>query len=346
MTREAPPVAELPDSVVKNLLETSTTSELRPGYEGANIGTIIGFKHVNYLIEQGIIEHFRAAGAPVGRLYDEHGLGFDLLELDTRLQTALLVDDIAAVEVVPHTPSDSTEFVFKVQIRVVRDDAEKKAVTSTARAVLRRDDRVTDPDPIPEELGRFVTDHIGNQVAESFDAAPAVGHATAQELSTDRGVSDDPVIARLTEGRNAFGWKWRMPYFYCHFFERVQMSGYLRQMEEVVDRFLAARGLSIKPMLDERNWIPAVTRSHVRILDETVMEEELYTVYTVESIFKDLLYTSTMDCYVLREGRLLHTATGTITHAYGVVENGREGRLVNFDDRVLRALEGSRTGTE
>ncbi|MEK8104480.1 hypothetical protein NKG94_03585 [Micromonospora sp. M12] len=95
---------ELSDSVVKYLLEASTTSELRPGYEGANIGTIIGFKHVNYLVEQGIIEHFRAAGAPVGRLYDEHGLGFDLLELDTRLQTALLVDDIAVVEVVPNTP--------------------------------------------------------------------------------------------------------------------------------------------------------------------------------------------------------------------------------------------------
>ncbi|MBG0567799.1 hypothetical protein [Actinoplanes aureus] len=338
-------MGELSDSVVKHLLQSPTTSELRPGYEGANIGTIIGFKHVNYLVEQGIIEHFRAAGAPVGRLYDEHGLGFDVLELDTRLQTALLVDDVATVEVVPDTPSDSSEFVFKVQIRVVRDGAEKKAVTSKARAVLRRDDRVTDPDPIPEELGRFVTDHIGTQALERFDTEP-VARSAADDITTDRGTSDDPVIARLTDGRNAFGWKWRMPYFYCHFFDRVQMSGYLRQMEEVVDRFLAARGLSIKPMLDERNWIPAVTRSHVRILDETVMEEELYTVYTVESIFKDLLYTSKMDCYVLRDGQLLHTATGTITHAYGVVENGREGRLVNFDDRVRSALEGTRTGAE
>ncbi|MEK8104481.1 hypothetical protein NKG94_03590 [Micromonospora sp. M12] len=212
--------------------------------------------------------------------------------------------------------------------------------------MLRRDERVTDPDPIPQELNRFVTDHIGAQVAEPIDLAPVADHPAAVALTTDRGVSDDPVIARLTEGRNAFGWKWRMPYFYCHFFERVQMSGYLRQMEEVVDRFLAARGLSIKPLLDERNWIPAVTRSQVRILDETVMEEELYTVYTVDSIFKDLLYTSKMDCYVVRDGQLLHTATGTITHAYGVVENGREGRLVNFDDRVLRALEGTRTGAE
>ena len=36
-------MGELSDSVVKYLLQTPTISELRPGYEGANIGTIIGF---------------------------------------------------------------------------------------------------------------------------------------------------------------------------------------------------------------------------------------------------------------------------------------------------------------
>jgi hypothetical protein len=49
---------------------------------------------------------------------------------------------------------------------------------------------------------------------------------------------------QLTAGRNAYAWKWRIPYFYCHFTERMQMSGYLRQMEEVVDLFLADRGVS------------------------------------------------------------------------------------------------------
>ena len=45
-----------------------------------------------------------------------------------------------------------------------------------------------------------------------------------------------------------------------------------------------------------------------------------------------------MDYYVVRDGRLLRTATGSITHAYGVVENGNSGRLVTFDDRVLAAF--------
>jgi hypothetical protein len=113
-------------------------------------------------------------------------------------------------------------------------------------------------------------------------------------------------------------------------------------MEEVVDLFLADRGLAIKGMLDERNWIPAVTWSRVRILGETLMEEDLYTVFTVRDVFKDLLYTADMDCYVIRDGRLVHTATGAITHAYGVVENGSEGRLVNFDERVQAALHATR----
>ena len=46
------------------------------------------------------------------------------------------------------------------------------------------------------------------------------------------------------------------------------------------------------------------------------MEEELYTVFTVEDVFKDLTYTARMDCYVLRGGRLVQTATGRITHGY------------------------------
>ncbi|MGC4746955.1 thioesterase [Micromonospora sp. DT201] len=317
----------MPPTVMKQLLESVTETELRPGYEGANIGTIIGFKHVNYLVEAAVLRHFDAAGVPVGALYEEHGLGFDVIELDTRLQTALLVDDVVTAQVRPDTADDSAEFGFRVTLTVVRDGESKKAVTSKVRAQLRSDARVTDPHPVPEAMLRFVVDRIGDPaVSELTDVAVAPGA--------------DPVIAQLTEGRNAYAWKYRIPYFYCHFFERMQMSGYLRQMEEVVDLFLADRGLSIKPLLDERNWIPAVTASRIRMLGETIMEEELYTVFTVQDVFKNLLYSARMDCYVVRDGALVHTATGTITHAYGVVENGRHGRLVTFDDRVRDALDG------
>src|SRR3954451_18998527 len=92
---------------VKNLLDSTTRTSLRPGYEGANIGTIIGFKHVNFVIEQAVLDHFRAADLPAGRLYEEYGLGVDIVGLDTRLQTALLVDDLVDAEVVPVTKEGS-----------------------------------------------------------------------------------------------------------------------------------------------------------------------------------------------------------------------------------------------
>ena len=45
------------------LLTAPTTTQLRPRYEGSNICTWIGFKHVNYLVEEAVLEHFRQLGA-------------------------------------------------------------------------------------------------------------------------------------------------------------------------------------------------------------------------------------------------------------------------------------------
>ncbi|MFD8164336.1 acyl-CoA thioesterase family protein [Streptomyces malaysiensis] len=320
---------------VKSLLNESTAVVLSPGYEGANIGTIIGFKHVNYLVEKAVIAHFKRSGLPVGRLYEEHGLGFDIVDIDSRLQTALIVDDEAAVEVTPVTKDGATELAFKVAITVERDGAPKKAVASKVKAVLRRDEndvRMTRRLPVPEGLERFVTDRVGG--AEPGPAAPAV----TEELISGACAETDAVLEHLLAGQNAYGWKFRIPYPFVHFFERLQMSGYLRLMEEAKHRFVDARGISIRALLEEKNWIPAVTHSRVTLLDEAFLEEDLYVVYTVDNVFKNLLYTSRLDTYVVRDGHLVQTSTGTITHAYGVVENGKEGRLVTFDERVLNAF--------
>ncbi len=121
------------------------------------------------------------------------------------------------------------------------------------------------------------------------------------------------------------------------------MNGYLRQMEEVVDLFLADRNVSIKRLLDEQSWIPVVPRSEITMLGEALMEEDLYTVFTVEDVFKDVTYTARMDCFVLRDGVYVPTATGRITHGYAVIENRRDWSLVDFDTRMSSALrnEGS-----
>lgn len=326
---------DIPETAVKALLGTPTTVVLAPGYEGANINTTLGFKQVNYLVENAIVAHFAECGLPVGALYQDRGIGFDLTYLDTRLGTPLYVDDRPSITVVPVTSDGATELTFKVTLTVERDGEPVRGVTATARAQFRVDERVAEHEPVPAGLDRFVVPRIGGS-----EPGAAVTAEANTSLSDGRGVqSQDPVLAQLIGDTNAHGWKWRVPYFYVHYFERLQMSGYLRVMEEVVDLFLAERGISIRTLLEDRNWIPAVTRSKIQILDETLIEEDLYTVYTVEDVFKNLLYNSRMDCYVVRDGRLVHTATGIIQHGYGDLPNGRNGSLMTMDERVVRALE-------
>jgi hypothetical protein len=91
-------------------------------------------------------------------------------------------------------------------------------------------------------------------------------------------------------------------------------------------------------MLDERGWIPVVPHSSIAVVDEAVMEEELYTVFTVENIFKGYTYAARMDSYVLRAGQLLRTATGHITHGYAEIRNRGEFGLVKLDRRMIEAI--------
>jgi len=322
------------ETTTKALLESTSTVTLRPRYEGSNICTWIGFKHVNYLVEEAVLDHFRWAGLPARRLFEEFGAGLDIVALDTRILNAFHLDQEAVADVIPTAAEGDGTLSFKVTMS--KAGRAGKDVTSKVKVLLRRESYIDGTDAVPGELARYTVDHVGG--AHPGDAVPVAVNTT---LADGRGTTGaDPVLAYLTAGRNAVGWKWRIPYPYCHYNERLQMSGYLRQMEEIVDLFLAQRGISIKTLLDDRRWIPVVPHSNITMLDEVYMEEDLYTVYTVENIFKDMTYTSRMDGYVVRGGRLVHTATGTITHGYAVIENRRDWSLVNFDERVLSALRG------
>jgi len=310
-----------------------TSVRLYPRYEGSNICTWIGFKHVNYLVEEAVLDHYRQSGRPARLLYEEYGLCLELVSIDTRILHALHMDDLVTAVVEPTADAGGAadaEACFNVTLYVERPEpaGALKAAVSKVRAVLRRDPRGGPAAATPRDLDRFVTDTIGAAAAAASVAAPV---ATSGE---------DPVLAGLTAGRNAFGWRWRMPYFYCHFTERVQMSGYLRLMEEVVDLFLADRGVSIKRLLDEQQWIPVVPHSSIELVGEALMEEDIYTVFTVEEIFKDVTYRSAMNCYVSRPQGIVPVAAGSITHGYAVLDGRRDWHLVHFDKRMLDALRG------
>ncbi|WP_069171838.1 hypothetical protein [Streptomyces griseus] len=329
----------LSDVALKKLLNEPSSVTMRPPYEGGNINTAIGFKCVNYLLEAAVLDHFRAVGLGAQELFLVHGVNFDVAGLDTRLHTVLMLDDDVLLEVTPKTKDTDTAMVFAVTATVERDGAPKKAVSSKLRVLLRRDTNVDDPQPLPAELRRFVVDRLATEKPMALAATPSDDFAGA--LHRGENSDTDPVLAEIIGDDNAVGWKWRVPYYYCHFTERMQMSGYLRQMEEAKHVFVASRGISIKRMLDERGWIPVVTQCKIHFTDETVMEEDLYTVYTVESVFKDMLYTSRVDFYVVRNGELVRTATGSITHGYCHKESpDAEWQMTVFDDEVLRALRG------
>ncbi|HEX5116356.1 MAG TPA: hypothetical protein VFW65_14270 [Pseudonocardiaceae bacterium] len=316
------------------LLDRETTTQLRPRYEGSNIGSWIGFKHINYLAEEAVLDHFRAAGCSARSLYEDYGLCVEIVHLDTRISTGFRIDDLVNAVVRPEATSGG-ELAFVVSLTIGHGSGRRNA-TSKVRVLLRRDFLDAPAEPAPAMLLPFVVERIARTESE-----PAPIPTLPGPYSTGHGAAGgDPVLDELTRNSPSFAWRWRIPYPYCHFGRRLQLSGYLRLMEEVVDLFLADRGVSIRTLLGERSWIPVVPHSSITILDEVIMEEELYTVFTVENVFRNVTFLARLDSYVLRDGALLRTASGRITHGYAEIVSRKDFHLTELDERVLAALGG------
>ncbi|MGX4687688.1 alpha/beta fold hydrolase [Streptomyces sp. JNUCC 63] len=321
LTTKEPPMTELLDG-------TLTTPVGRPRYEGANIRTWIGFKHFMYLTEEAVLQYFRERGVGAETLYHTYGLGLEIVDHSVSLPATLGIDDEVTAVVEPGRPKPGHGAPFKVRLTVRRDGETVTVLTGKIRvALVTLKDAPAGVRPVPAHLEPYV-------VPEVAALADAAGHEP-------QAVADGDLEAVLTPpGSNAFLWSWRIPYFYCHFSDRLQHSGYVRAMEEVVDRFLDDRGISIRTMLDERGWIPVVSRARAHMLADAFMEETLHTVFTVQEIIKDVMYTAAFDTYVHRDGRLVHTATGSIMHGYAVSRGEQAGSLAEFDDTTRTALLG------
>jgi len=313
-----------------------THTRVRPRFEGCNICTWIGFKHVMYCIEEAVVDHFRAHGFGPRELYEQKGLCLEIVDSSVRILHALHIDDTVDIEVVPSPKAPDGVLRVAVTLTVPRDGKPLKAVTGYVDVLFRLDDSVVTPQPASGEprLAPYTCTRIRRGPQRSI---PDAGLATARQAGNP---PLDVRRALAADEGNRFVWQWRVPYFYCHFNDRLQHSGYLRLMEEVLDLFVAERGISIRTLLENKKWIPVVPQASLQILDEAMMEETIHTVFTVEDIFKDTTYRSRMDCYVERHAGLVHTATGLITHGYAVVENRRDWSLVTFDAEVSAALRG------
>ncbi|MFM2312622.1 MAG: hypothetical protein RLZZ04_1898 [Cyanobacteriota bacterium] len=324
-------------------IETTIVKQY-PRFEGANILDGIGFKHIMYLAEEAVLQHFREKELSASKLYWDYGLCFEVVKSRVNIRRALRVDELISIEVKPKIDSEEKEQTFSIQMFVGEGNKRFKSVIGELKVLFREDRKENVKAEPPSEIKPYIVSEI-SRLTQQIDTKNKLTQELDTPVNLGRGVSnpDDELIDKVVpKEANAFVWKWHIPYFYCHFTNWMQHSGYIRLVEEVVDLFLADRGISIRTMLDTRQWIPIVSDAEIEILQEAMMEEIIYVVYTVEKIFKDLTYTSKVDFYVVRDGRLIQTARGRITHGYIKLFYGTSSvGLARFDEKTLNALQGT-----
>jgi len=316
---------------VKDLLVAPVaTYTVRPHFEGANIQTWIGFKHFVYLVQEAVLEHFRQQGFGPHCLFTQYGLCLEFVELRARLLHPLFLDNEVNVQVQSRRPASGNELSLTIGMSTTEG---VDVLAGKVNVLFRMEGGTHSSHSVPGPLAPHVCAEIKRSVP---DPRPPVQVARVRGPAAEQEVVDQ----LLRPNPNAFVWKWRIPYFFCHFSRRLELSGYVRLLEEVVDLFLADRGISIRTMLETHRWIPVVSEVHLEVLREAHMEEVIYTVYAVEDVLKDLAYTARMDCYVPRDGELVRTATGRIVHGYAEIRDQGEAALARFDASTIAALRG------
>src|ERR1039458_433862 len=274
-----------------------------------------------YRVEQGVLQWFRERGIGPQRLYHEYGVGLAIVDSSALLLTLLEVDDQVVAEIILEKPGR-----FSVVLRVERKGSDAVVLKSKVAVALVREKGIGTAKPLPDHLAQFVV----------ADLDSTTSGLSRHDLHMGNG--DNPRSILIPRGSQSFLWSWVARYFHCHYSDRVQHSAYTRALEEVVDRFLADRGISVRHMLDEFSWIPVVSRVRVQLLADAHMEETIHTTFVVEEILKATLYSARMDCYVGRRDTLVHTATSRILHGYAISQGEGAGRLAELNESTLAVL--------
>jgi acyl-CoA thioesterase FadM len=153
--------------------------------------------------------------------------------------------------------------------------------------------------------------------------------------------AQDALRARLglADGR-AYVWPRHVPYFQCAHGRWLEHGGYVRLVEEAVERFLAFVGLPIGALLRDRRWIPVVQDVQLTVAEPVEMEELLFTVVRLVDLHVSTVWELAIDFYVLRDEAPVRTASARIKHAYALVDEREEwrSRVVRLDPATADVL--------
>lgn len=300
-------------------LTDATICRMRVPYQGANIRTWVGFKHLMYLAEGALLEWFRCRGIGPQELYQNHALELEVLDSSAQFPGLVEADD-AIMATAIHKASGK----FAVQLRADRVAGEAVVVNANFQVAL-----------IGTSSPATATDWPATLVAPSAAAASGGGEVFAIPPG------GEAAAALQFRRPHALVWTWSARYFHCHFSDRVQHGTYIALLEEAVDRFVAARGISVGSILRRRGWIPVVSRARVRLIADAHMEEPIHTAFWLDETLKDLAYSACMECYVVRDGSLTQVAEGRVLHGYAAAGGDNAGKLMPLDAGMIEALTGA-----
>ena len=289
------------------VMTTSSRSDARPLSEGANIESWIGFKHFSYLAEGAVQYFLRDTGMSQDDMLRETGESVDMVEFSLRLPSPLYADSLVSLHVEGERANPLRPPTDALRVCGDRVSAEASVRCLEGRARLRGWSR--------EELDATLS--------RTAQAGPAVSSTASIMRDAAPGLHD---------------WLFTVPYPYCRASSVMQFDGYVRLVEDSVERFLRAQGVSVRRLLVERGWIPVVTRWSLTIDEPVLMEEELVIGTDVTGVFKGLLWDSNIGFHVVRDGERVTAARASITHGYAITRGRLSGKMAAFDDELLHAF--------
>lgn len=289
---------------------------LHPQNEGANIENYIGFKHLTYLMEEAFINYFREKYLSPNILFKKYGIKLFIKCLNIAIAKAVNVDDEIRINI---TSLCSNKYLIKACDNIgnlfFKGEITIHVIFPCANFDLKL---------LPPQIEQLLIDILNNENENTYIKLLVNNNC--------------PLNVLKEQYSTAFIYKKRIPYYYCNFTNELHHSGYERIIEEAVDLYLDNRHLSIKTMLDQKNWIPVVSKSSIEIKNTVKMEDTIYIVFTIKNVIFNSIYEAEIKIFKCINDGLIEVAVGYISHGYSLIKDPQKPELVFIDKQTLNAL--------